>query len=64
MVTRLNEAVNTGLRDKSIAEKLEVQGIVPRPMTAPEYRAFVGEPGAVRTPSHQLFGPVRSIHPR
>src|SRR6185436_2860188 len=41
MVTRLNEAVNTGLRDKSIAEKLEVQGIVPRLMTAPEYRAFV-----------------------
>ena len=41
MVTRLNEAVNGGLRDKSIAEKLEVQGIVPRLMTAPEYRAFV-----------------------
>ena len=41
VVTRLNEAVNGGLRDKSIAEKLEVQGIVPRLMTAPEYRAFV-----------------------
>jgi len=41
MVTRLNEAVNGGLRDKSIAEKLEVQGIVPRLMTASEYRAFV-----------------------
>ncbi len=41
IVTRLNEAVNGGLRDKSIAEKLEVQGIVPRLMTAPEYRAFV-----------------------
>jgi len=41
VVARLNEAVNAGLRDKSIAEKLEVQGIVPRIMTAPEYRAFV-----------------------
>jgi len=41
MVTRLNEAVNGGLRDRSIAEKLEVQGIVPRLMTAGEYRAFV-----------------------
>jgi tripartite-type tricarboxylate transporter receptor subunit TctC len=41
IVTRLNDAVNTGLRDKSIAEKLEVQGIVPRIMTAPEYRSFV-----------------------
>ena len=33
--------VNAGLRDKAIAEKLEVQGIVPRIMTAPQYRAFV-----------------------
>jgi len=41
MVTRLNEAVNGGLRDRSIAEKLEMQGIVPRLMTAGEYRAFV-----------------------
>jgi tripartite-type tricarboxylate transporter receptor subunit TctC len=41
IVARLNEAVNTGLRDKSIAGKLEVQGIVPRIMAAPEYRAFV-----------------------
>jgi tripartite-type tricarboxylate transporter receptor subunit TctC len=41
MVTRLNEAVNGGLRDRSIADKLEVQGIVPRLMTAGEYRAFV-----------------------
>ena len=34
MVTRLNEVVNGGLRDRSIADKLEVQGIVPRLMTA------------------------------
>src|SRR5258708_14972008 len=40
MVTRLNEAVNSGLRDKSIPEKLEVQGIVPRIMTASEYPDF------------------------
>ena len=40
-MTRLNEVVNAGLRDKAIAEKLEVQGIVPRIMTAPQYRAFV-----------------------
>ena len=30
IVTRLNEVVNAGLRDKAIADKLEVQGIVPR----------------------------------
>jgi tripartite-type tricarboxylate transporter receptor subunit TctC len=41
IVTRLNEAVNGGLRDKSIAEKLEVQGIVPRIMTPAPARAFV-----------------------
>ena len=41
IITRLNDAVNAGLRDKSIAEKLEVQGIVPRIMTAPQYRDFV-----------------------
>jgi tripartite-type tricarboxylate transporter receptor subunit TctC len=41
MINRLNEVVNAGLRDKAIADKLEVQGIVPRLMTAPEYRAFV-----------------------
>jgi tripartite-type tricarboxylate transporter receptor subunit TctC len=33
--------VNTGLRDKAMAEKLEVQGIVPRIMSAPDYQAFV-----------------------
>jgi tripartite-type tricarboxylate transporter receptor subunit TctC len=42
IVTKLNEIVNTGLRDKSIAEKLEAQGIVPRTMSAPDYKAFVG----------------------
>jgi tripartite-type tricarboxylate transporter receptor subunit TctC len=41
IVTRLNELVNAGLRDKAVAEKLDVQGIVPRIMTAPQYRAFV-----------------------
>src|SRR3982075_786894 len=41
IVTRLNAIVNTGLRDKAIAEKLEAQGIVPRIMSAPQYRDFI-----------------------
>jgi tripartite-type tricarboxylate transporter receptor subunit TctC len=41
VVTRLNALVNAGFTDKKIAETLQVQGIVPRPMSAPEYRAFV-----------------------
>jgi tripartite-type tricarboxylate transporter receptor subunit TctC len=41
IVTKLNEIVNGQLRDKSVAGKLEVQGIVPRIMTAPQYRDFV-----------------------
>ncbi len=41
IVTRLNAIVAAGLRDKAIAANLEAQGIVPRIMTAPEYRAFV-----------------------
>jgi tripartite-type tricarboxylate transporter receptor subunit TctC len=41
IVTRLNEVVNGGLRDRAIADKLELQGIVPRIMAASEYRAFV-----------------------
>jgi tripartite-type tricarboxylate transporter receptor subunit TctC len=41
IVARLNEIVAAALRDKAIAEKLEVQGIVPRIMTPAEYRAFV-----------------------
>jgi tripartite-type tricarboxylate transporter receptor subunit TctC len=41
VVTRLNELVNASLREKKIAETLDIQGIVPRPMNAPDYRAFV-----------------------
>jgi tripartite-type tricarboxylate transporter receptor subunit TctC len=41
IVTRLNAVVNAGLADKKIADTLEVQGIVPRQMSAPDYRAFV-----------------------
>jgi tripartite-type tricarboxylate transporter receptor subunit TctC len=41
IVTRLNAVVNAGLADKKIAETLQVQGIVPRQMSAPDYRAFV-----------------------
>jgi tripartite-type tricarboxylate transporter receptor subunit TctC len=41
IVARLNEIVAAALRDKPIAEKLEMQGIVPRIMTPAEYRAFV-----------------------
>src|SRR6188768_3848128 len=37
LLTRLNETVNASLRDKATAEKLEVQGIVPRLMSAPQY---------------------------
>ena len=41
IVTRLNEVMNASLRDRKIAETLDIQGIVPRPMSAPDYRAFV-----------------------
>jgi len=41
VVTRINDIVNTALKDKSIADKLEVQGIVPRPLAPAEFRAFV-----------------------
>ena len=41
VVARLNEIANTALRDKAIVDKLEVQGIVPRPMGPAEFRAFV-----------------------
>jgi tripartite-type tricarboxylate transporter receptor subunit TctC len=41
IVARFNEIVAAGLRDRSIAEKLEVQGIVPRVMTPAEVRSFV-----------------------
>jgi tripartite-type tricarboxylate transporter receptor subunit TctC len=41
VVARLNAVVNEGLRDKKIAATLDIQGIVPRPMSAADYRAFV-----------------------
>jgi tripartite-type tricarboxylate transporter receptor subunit TctC len=41
IVARLNEIVTAALRDKAIAEKLELQGIVPRIMTPAQYRTFV-----------------------
>jgi tripartite-type tricarboxylate transporter receptor subunit TctC len=41
IVARLNEIVVAGLNEKAIAEKLEVQGIVPRVMTPAELRTFV-----------------------
>jgi tripartite-type tricarboxylate transporter receptor subunit TctC len=41
ILTRLNAVVNGALGDKTIAHTLEIQGIVPRLMTAPEYRTFV-----------------------
>jgi tripartite-type tricarboxylate transporter receptor subunit TctC len=41
VVARLNEIVAAGLRDRAIADKLEVQGIVPRILTPAQYRAFV-----------------------
>jgi tripartite-type tricarboxylate transporter receptor subunit TctC len=41
IVNRLNEVVNGGLREKSISDNLIGQGIVPRLMTASDYRSFV-----------------------
>jgi tripartite-type tricarboxylate transporter receptor subunit TctC len=41
IVARLSEIANAALRDKVIAQKLEVQGIVPRPLTPAEFRSFV-----------------------
>jgi len=41
IVERLNGIVNTALRDKTMADKLMVQGIVPKPMTVAQYTAFV-----------------------
>ena len=41
VVERLNGIVNTALRDKSIAEKLEIQGIVPRALTPAQFGDFV-----------------------
>jgi tripartite-type tricarboxylate transporter receptor subunit TctC len=41
VVNRLNGIINKALKDPAIADKLMVQGIVPKPMTAAEYRIFV-----------------------
>ena len=41
IVDRLNDIVNTALMTPSISDKLIVQGIVPRLMTATEYKSFV-----------------------
>jgi tripartite-type tricarboxylate transporter receptor subunit TctC len=41
IVARLNAIANTALKDKTTVGKLEVQGIVPRPMTPVAFRAFV-----------------------
>jgi tripartite-type tricarboxylate transporter receptor subunit TctC len=41
VINKLNALVNTGLAEKKIAEFLASQGIVPRPMSAAEYAAFV-----------------------
>jgi tripartite-type tricarboxylate transporter receptor subunit TctC len=38
---KLNAVVNDGLRDPKIADFLQKQGIVPRPMSAGDYAAFV-----------------------
>ena len=39
--TRLNAIVNDALKQPKLAEFLTVQGIVPRPMNAAEYKKFV-----------------------
>ena len=41
VIGKLNAVVNDGLRDRKIADFLQKQGIVPRPMSAGEYAAFV-----------------------
>ena len=41
IVDRLNGIVNTALKEPAIADKLNPQGIVPRPMSAAEYKKFV-----------------------
>jgi tripartite-type tricarboxylate transporter receptor subunit TctC len=41
IVERLNGVVNAALREKSIADKLEVQGIVPRALTPAQFSTFV-----------------------
>src|SRR3954452_12283803 len=41
VINKLNALVNTGLAEKKIADFLQGQGIVPRPMSPAEYAAFV-----------------------
>jgi len=41
VVGKLNAVVNDGLRDRKVADFLQKQGIVPRPMSAGEYATFV-----------------------
>ena len=41
IVDRLNDIVNAALKDPAIADKLDPQGIVPRPMNAADYKKFV-----------------------
>ena len=42
MVERLNEIVTKALAEPKTTELLKTQGIVPRPMKAAEFKAFVG----------------------
>lgn len=41
ILTRLHDIASTALQDKSISDKLQVQGIVPRPMNLAKLRDFV-----------------------
>ncbi len=41
IVTRLNEIVVKALGEPKLAEMMNAQGIVTRPMTAAQYKAFV-----------------------
>ncbi|HZP78630.1 MAG TPA: tripartite tricarboxylate transporter substrate-binding protein [Pseudolabrys sp.] len=41
IVARLNDVINTALKNKAIADNLTAQGIVPKPMTHVEYKRFV-----------------------
>jgi tripartite-type tricarboxylate transporter receptor subunit TctC len=40
-IRKLNEAVNSALQNKALADKLMVQGIIPRPMSVDEFGTFV-----------------------
>jgi tripartite-type tricarboxylate transporter receptor subunit TctC len=41
IIHRLNGIINTALRDTVTADKLMVQGIVPRPMSPADFKSFV-----------------------